>query len=497
MNHATLTILLVDAGADTEALLDTHLSAAGYSVRWHRVDAPGGLAEALDRGGWDLLISGCESSGLDTPTVLRVVADRDLDLPCIVVSGAASEDAAAAVMRAGARDFLLKSDLSRLVPAIQRELAEAASHAEHRHTRGRLDAQTRLLAQMTDALGEGIIVLSQRGDLILMNPEAERLLGWTARELAGRNLHDTIHFQHADGSPFPRAACPMVRVAEGKERMVSGDDEVFTRKDGSTFPVSYIVTPLIEDGRVIASVTAFEDISARREAEAALRQSRERLRELTSHLNTVRENERSHIARELHDELGQMLTALKMDVAWMRARIDDTRPELRAKVDAMVTLLDETVDSVRRIASSLRPRLLDDLGLAAAIEWMVEGFSRRTGIRCELATSHEDFALDREHATGLFRMLQESLTNVARHAEANLVEISVAQDDCGIALSVRDNGKGMDLKHAAHGGSFGLLGMCERAHSLGGSFHIDSRPGAGTLVEVYLPLARIATEGPA
>lgn len=482
-----LDILIVDDSADDAELVQAYLTEAGYQARWHRVDSRAELAAALERGGWDLLISDYDLPGFSALDVLGEVAARGLDMPSIVVSGAVSEEAAVAVMKAGAHDFILKDRLMRLAPAIERELAEAQRRAEHQRTQALLDAHTRLLVEMTSALGEGIIVLDPEGYLMLMNPEAERLLGWSADELAGRNIHDIIHFQHADGRPYPREFCPMVRVAGDGTAYRSDDGEVFTRKDGGTFPVSYIATPILQDGRVIASVTAFQDVTARKEAEAALRESRERLRELTAYLNTVREEERTHIARELHDELGQMLTAMKMDVSWLRARLDDAQPEVRRKVEGMTALLDDTVDSVRRIASSLRPRLLDDLGLGPAIEWMVEGFGKRTGIRCELATSHDDFDLDKERATALFRILQESLTNIARHAGANQVEIALVQDGTGIALSVHDNGRGMDLEQAGRGKSFGLLGLRERAHSLGGSVHIDSAPGHGTLIEVFLP----------
>ena len=227
-----------------------------------------------------------------------------------------------------------------------------------------------------------------------------------------------------------------------------------------------------------------------REAQRRLEESEARLRELAAFRENVREEERSRIARELHDELGQSLTALRIDLSWLKNRCalgDDTAAE---RLGASFALVDRTMEAVRRIAEDLRPRMLDDLGLAAAVEHHVEQFARRTGIACDLAMNREEFDVGGAAAIALYRIIQEALTNVARHAEAGRVTIRIEQTDAGIGLAVEDDGCGMPA--GSGDGTFGLLGMRERVQMLGGGVELRSAPGGGTIVEVRLPNRKAA-----
>ncbi len=233
--------------------------------------------------------------------------------------------------------------------------------------------------------------------------------------------------------------------------------------------------------------------SALRESEEHLKSSRAQLRNLTAHLQSAREAERTHLAREIHDELGQYLTGLKMDVAALEELIhqqgaEEERLSLLRKVHAMSQLLDTTVQSVRKIASELRPAVLDSLGLLAAIEWQAEEFQRRTEIRCECFLITDELQLDRDSATAVFRILQESLTNVMRHAEATRVTITFEQETGGYFMEIKDDGKGLQASDLDKASSFGVLGMKERAHLFGGSVTIHGEPGKGTTVVVKIPL---------
>jgi signal transduction histidine kinase len=226
----------------------------------------------------------------------------------------------------------------------------------------------------------------------------------------------------------------------------------------------------------------------RNHALQALEHSREELRQLTAGLLTTREEERTAIAREIHDELGQALTALKMDVAWMGARSPaDAPPALRQKLAAMSGLIDDTIVTVRRIATSLRPGVLDDLGLAAAVEWQTQEFEQRTGIACSLRASVDEAAFDPPLSTALFRILQESLTNVARHSRAHLVTVTLEHLGSDVVLEVRDDGIGITAADAANARSIGLAGMRERAQLVGGRLLISGTEGAGTTVRVRVP----------
>lgn len=232
-----------------------------------------------------------------------------------------------------------------------------------------------------------------------------------------------------------------------------------------------------------------EDITERKQAEEALRTSRERLRRLAARIEATREEERTSIAREVHDEFGQGLTGLKMDLAWLRDHLANAQTEAFAeRLGAAEALAGSTLDGMRRLAARLRPSLLDDLGLTAAIEWQVKEFAGRVGCRFDLDLTDDDIGLNRERDTAVYRILQEALTNVARHAEASRVTVSLGATREAVELIVADNGKGIRDEDMESVTSMGLTGMRERAGALGGRVDIRPRPGGGT--RVLLRVAR-------
>jgi signal transduction histidine kinase len=228
------------------------------------------------------------------------------------------------------------------------------------------------------------------------------------------------------------------------------------------------------------------DVTERVRSEEALRRSKEELQELAAAAHSAREQEKTRIARELHDELGQALTALKMDTVWLKKNVLDEK--LAGKLTGMIAMLDNTVAATRRIAADLRPLMLDDLGLIPATEWLVQNFTERTGIACELKVSDPEPTLRDPYAIALFRIIQESLTNVAKHAQASQVNITVACHDSTVTVSVRDNGIGFVPENPRKPNSYGLLGLRERAHMLRGEARVESMPGHGTTIEVRLRL---------
>jgi signal transduction histidine kinase len=263
--------------------------------------------------------------------------------------------------------------------------------------------------------------------------------------------------------------------------------------------VDYIVKPL--DPRVLKSkVSVFvelhvknvalqKEIAEHKLTEHRLRESEENLRALAARLQSVREEEQIRIAREVHDGLGQQLTGLKMDLTWISGKLKkpDQEPLLQ-KIGSMFGLIDETIHSVRKIASGLRPELLDEAGLAAAIGWQARDFQQRTGIRCIVDVPTDSDGLDAERSTALFRVFQEVMTNVARHANATRVDISMRRDDARYTLEVRDNGKGIAPAAVRDPRSLGLLGMRERVLPFDGRIEIGSGiRGKGTCVLVSLP----------
>lgn len=236
------------------------------------------------------------------------------------------------------------------------------------------------------------------------------------------------------------------------------------------------------------------DITLLRQAELQERQSARQLRALASRLQRIREEERTSISREIHDELGQMLTALKMDLTLLRrdAAAPGWQPEpqrIVAELLGMDQLVDQTLKAVRRIARQLRPEALDALGLVPAVEWQAGEINSRPGPQCEVFAEGEWPELEPDCNTALFRIVQESLTNVVRHADASSVRITFTQHDGRLNLSISDDGRGFDTAHTSGAPSLGLLGMRERATEIGADFAVRSRPGDGTVISVQLAAA--------
>jgi len=225
-----------------------------------------------------------------------------------------------------------------------------------------------------------------------------------------------------------------------------------------------------------------------RNAQRRLSRSREQLRTLAARLQSIREEERSRIAREVHDVLGQALTGIKMDATWILAKLPEGHTRLVARAKSMSSLIDSMVQMVRRIATDLRPGLLDNLGLVAAVEWQASEFQARTSLSCQVTSNLRDASLDSESATAVFRIFQETLTNVARHAKATKVTVDLSEQQDRIVLQVADNGRGIDLAEVTQSKSVGLLGMRERAAILGGDLVITGAPGQGTTVVLSVPM---------
>jgi len=324
--------------------------------------------------------------------------------------------------------------------------------------------------------------------------EAETLLGYPEERWLGEESFWAHHLHPEDrewATAFRARATAQLRDYEFEFRMIAADGRTVWLRD--------MVRVLIGGGAGPECVGVMIDVTERRRAEEELRRSREQLRDLSAHVEWAREEERTRIAREIHDELGQALTALKMDVALLSARLREVgRPRtvaiLEERLAGMSALADDTIERVRRIAKELRPGVLDDLGLEAAIEWMAQDFESRTGTRCRLRSTLGDVKVPREVATAFFRTFQESLTNVARHARARHVEAALRRDGDRLTLEVADDGRGISDEAIAGAKSLGLAGMRERARRLGGDFAITGTRGKGTTVVLSVPLPAPAPE---
>jgi signal transduction histidine kinase len=242
-----------------------------------------------------------------------------------------------------------------------------------------------------------------------------------------------------------------------------------------------------EAGNIVKWFGTSTEIEDRKQAEDDLRCACDELRALAARLQSVREEERTRVAREIHDELGQALTGIKLEAASLIRELPGDLKKQSNRAESIVKLADETIRAVRRISTELRPGMLDDLGLVAAVEWAAEEFQGRTGTKFRLDLPEDDIVIDRERATALFRILQETLTNVKRHANATQVNVRLAKEGGSLTLEVHDNGKGINEEELSAGRSLGILGMRERSLLLGGEFTITGGLGEGTTVRVRIP----------
>ena len=346
-------------------------------------------------------------------------------------------------------------------------------------------AKDRLL--LLESTGEGIYGIDRQGRCTFINSAAARMLGSLSEELLGQDMHERIHHSFPDGTTYPHATCRIQETLEGGKGC-KVDDEVYWRKDGTAFPVEYSSFPIIEQQQIIGAVVVFLDITERKRAEQQLTLSHDQLRKLTARLESVREEERILIAREIHDELGQALTGVKLELCLLHDQIAEVSPAMMNRLESISTLVDGTIQSVQRIATELRPVVLDQLGLIPAIEWQAHEFQARTGIQCTLDVYLRTITLSHAGSTAMFRIFQEILTNVARHAQASIVHITLQEQAGSLVLDVRDNRRGVTDAELADPHSLGLVGMRERALLLGGETIFTGSPGTGTAVRVRIPL---------
>ena len=336
-----------------------------------------------------------------------------------------------------------------------------------------------------DAVMDAIVAVDRNQRIVLFNPSAEAMFGYNVEHVLGQHIDllipphaRAVHSGHmadfSEMAPQSRAMSPQIDVTG-------------LRADGSQFPIESTISHSIVGGE-LQLTAVLRDVSERRKAEYELRMVNEQLRALTISLQGVRETERKRISRELHDDLGQQLTGLKLSLSWLGTRIRDNKAVEVDDISEMRQQMDAAIGSVRRIAAELRPRLLDDLDFREALTWHTTEFFKHSDIQCSLHLAAADLVRDESLTTALFRIVQETLTNVVRHAQAKNVEVRLEVVDASLTLIVRDDGQGFDI--SARAGGIGIVSMRERCGAIGANFQIDSTPGQGTCVTVSMDLPR-------
>jgi len=328
-----------------------------------------------------------------------------------------------------------------------------------------------------EQMNEGAAVLSSDHTVLHCNGRFALLLGAGLQSVIGSSM---------EGLVWPGDRAKLGALLRSAAQGPCRGEIHLQSQEGAPLPVRLSLNPLLSGGRRTVSLIA-SDLSEVKRAEQELRTSSEQLRNLAARLLSVREEERTRIAREIHDELGQSLTAVKMDVSWLAGRLSPGDGPMLERIRTTLQLADDLIKSVRRISTELRPGILD-LGLSAAVEWQAQEFQTRTGIACQLRLPAQEVVVAPDVSTALFRIFQETLTNVARHARSTSLEVILKKQGDRLVLRIRDNGQGFDPADPSLSKSLGLLGMRERAAMLGGQVNISSAPGEGTSVTAWIPL---------
>ena len=334
----------------------------------------------------------------------------------------------------------------------------------------------------------GIFHTDAAGSTTYVNPRWCQISGITYEKAMGNGWFEAVH-------PGDRDMLRRNWEEATRHQQVSVSEYRFVRPNGSTaWVIGQAIPERDADGAIVGYVGTTTDITDRKLAEKEMEESSQKLRQLTTHLLNIREEERKRIGREIHDELGQQLTAIKMDISWIAKKTDPSQEAFKTKLQNVIALLDGGNQSIRRILNELRPVILDDYGLLEALRWQAQQFTANTHIPVAMTASESDMRIPEEISTCIFRIFQEALTNITRYAKATQVKVSLDIDSDSVLLNIEDNGLGFDTELTKTKKSFGILGMKERVASLNGRFDLSSVPGNGTRISIHIPITQKTTD---
>ncbi|MFZ2161881.1 MAG: ATP-binding protein [Sideroxyarcus sp.] len=494
MTAKQLRVLLVESSnADAQHTLNK-LSQAGYLLEHRRVDSAKGMKAALAKDRFDVVLCSYDPPGFGGLAALDLLHASDVDIPFLFLSHDLREETIIYTVQHGADDYIFKGSLNRLSPAIEHNLREARIRQEHRAAQLALqENQTRLHAFIADLPGMAYQMLLQNDGSVTfpyVSEGCQALLGIAPQDLTRVSslLEALVHPE--DFASYQQS----LQTSARNLSFWNWEGRILTMPDNEVKWINVRCSPRRTPQGVQWEGIIF-NITQSKEAEMEVRHSRAQLRELSSHIQDVREQERIAIAREIHDDMGSTLTAIKLDIAWLGGRLANN-PALAEKAKSIESLVDKCTAAAGNISRSLRPSVLDTFGIIAAIEMETDDFEQRTHTPCILESRDEGPAVPPDISIALFRILQEALANIIKHASASEVAVNIHNRKEGVVLTVQDNGRGIAEADRAKPRSFGLRGIRERVEYFGGDVRIDSIPGEGTKVSVFIPHAHgnIATD---
>jgi len=487
-SERSLRVLIIEDSEDDALLMLHRFREAGYKPYFQRVCDSEDMHAALKAQIWDVVLCDHSMPGFDSFTALREMQEMRMDLPFIVVSGHMDEETAVAAMRAGAHDYLSKDNLERLVPAVERELREARHRMERRAALEAVrESETRFRALAANIPGMVFQAVRKKdGGLkfLYVSDGCQALLELQRVELLAAPDRFMAMMLEADRPGFVESltqATEKFSTLNWEGRIiVPGGDMKWINMRGSP--------RRMESGVVLLWEGIVSNITHSKEAEKAIRESRQQLAELSSHMETMIEQERARIARDIHDELGGLLVAMKFEASLLAGKIAKEAPTLAQRIASLGKLVDDAIGTAGRVARELRPGILAEFGLAAAIESQALDFSQRTGIPCQVLCADHDIETEQNLEVALFRIFQEALTNISKHAHASRVDVRLVSEGDEAVLEICDDGRGLKPNDLKKPKSFGLRGIRERLQNLGGSLEILAGKKGGTRLVVRAPL---------
>jgi len=485
-------LLFIEDSENDVILLLHHFRRAGYAPTYLQVATEESLREALQQESWDVILCDHNLPGFSAHAALRLTQSLGLDLPFIIVSGVMQEDEAIAAMRAGAHDYLSKNKLDRLIPAVERELREVCNRREKHFAEQTLRRSETRLRALTDNIPGVVFQMGYTPDGMLgfqyLSEAAAMLFGSSAEELTGNSAGWMTWLLQEDLPGFMEATNASAEHLstlnwEGRIQLPTGEQKWINLRS----------SPRLSEFGALIWEGVMWNITHSKRVEADLRESRSQLAALSNHLQRIKEEERERIARDVHDVLGGTLVAIKFEISLLESRLDADPAQARGRVRNVGRMVDDAIATVGRVTRELRPSVLKDFGLAAAIESQAEDFAQRTGIACNIRCTDHDLEPDYDTALALFRVFQEALTNVCKHASAREVNVRLMQEGDEVVLEIADDGCGIAVADLQKPRSFGLRGIRERLASLGGRLDLGQVAPHGARLTLRAPI-HAATE---
>jgi len=496
----TLFLLFVEDSAFDCSLLVRLLQLSGFNFEWRRVEDEASMRAALDSRHWDAIIADHNLPNFSSTRALEIHQELGLDEPFIIVSGEIGEGVAVEAMLAGADDYVLKSRLARLPPALTRSLRAAEGRRLRLEAESALRESEAQLRSITSNLPGMVFQISyslatrhwqfeyvSEGVTRILGEPPQRLFGNAARLLDRVSIRDREQLEN-----LLHGAIGTMSDIRWQARIAA--HPVSPPGNGEhdpAIPARWIElsgSPRMAGTEAVMWEGVIMDVTPQKAAEEALMNSREDLRALSVHLENVKENERKAIARDMHDDIGGILASLKFDIAWLQTHPPADAEQCK-RIAAMAEVLESARHATYRIIRDLRPGILN-LGIVAAIEWLVTDFGKHHGFACSFTSNRESISLPEPHCTAMFRIAQEILTNIIKHANASAIRVEIFEESDAVTLEIVDDGDGILEEDLSILNRFGIRGMRERAANLGGWIEVHGSTGKGTCVMLYLPKNR-------